>query len=240
MLIKSALASDYSGVRTIPSTQQPVAGIEFIQKVTLIDYQSTPSGGGTGPVTANPTSLIVDAPSWANFFRYRTIQFSFGAFAPQNGDTLFLNLRKNTQTLNSTARYTLLEAVVGASAVTYTQGSSSGTSANQICTVATAAASTSSFIQRVDVFVSPTGVIAETRTGNMGTSIAGGFQRFSASLASTGAGGSAYNIPAYLEGDNPGVILVHNSLSRFVAPHGGAANALVNYKLDCSIYGWLR
>lgn len=237
MLIKSALASDYSGVRTVPSSQQPASAVEFIQKITLLDYSA-----GTyivSPTSAGPTSIVVDAPIWANFTRYKKIQFSFGPFTASTTDQPYMNVRKNLTTINTTQKYFQYEAISGTASSSYGVSTGSGTTSIPYYGLNLGVASSSPFIRSLDIFLTQLGGYADVIVGNMGTNLASSIGKFNFTGVNTS--GSSYNIPLFLEGDSPGVVLNFSSLTtRFAPPHSGAGNILQNYKFDCSIYGWLK
>ena len=221
MLLKPSLATDYSGVNTIPLTVTPRAAVELIQTVTIVDF-AVPS-----PSTAwNPITITIDAPSWANFARYKKIQFSIGSVGGTTTQIIYVQTRRNFANYTATKYYTL-EAITTTAAIDYQTTSASG--AVPLHTNANLA---TNHIKQCDIFMTQVGGYAETTLGNFATLVAGSISRANFSILNQLAG-----LPGYTERDTIGIQLFN---STFFRPPGTGNYQLRNYKLECNIYGWLR
>lgn len=236
MLIKTAQATDYSGVSNIPLNQAPVPAVEFIQKTNIMDF--TPSASTEGPLSpflTFPTIVQIDLPSWANFSRYKKIQFSFGSFTSGGGDIVGLLLRKNNQTYNTSTKYYQTQLVTGTTSISFT-----GTSVTSGLIPSQGSFNTTASVyynRHLDVYLTQTGGLMETAIGNHNGSLS--YTVAMTNFSFSNIVSSSY-LPGYLDSDSPGVTLQFSSGSTFYPPQGGAASRLVDYKFDCSVYGWLR
>ena len=221
MLLKPSLATDYSGVNTIPLKVTPRAAVELIQTVTIADFAAV-----SPLVTWQPKTITIDAPSWANFARYKTIQFSIGSVGGNTTQVTSLQTRRNFIGYN-TSKYFTLEAITAAATINY-QNTSSDLVPLHISTDLT-----TNYIKQCDIFMTQLGGYAETTLGNYTTLVAGSISKTNFSIDPQPVEYS----PGYTERDTIGIQLVAGNLFR--VPMAGNI-PLRNYKLECNIYGWLR
>ena len=222
MFLKSPLATDYTGVPIIPSTATPRAAVEFIQTINIVDFSVL------SPLnTWQPTSITVDAPSWANFARYKKIQFSIGSVGGSaSSPTTNLQTRRNNTNYTATKPW-FFEGTTGASATGYNQGSST--------TAVPLHASVDMrfyYIKQTDIFMTQLGGYCETTLGYSGTLSVGSIARTTFSIINPSSSG----VPGYVETDTIGIQL-NTSSGTFRGPE---LSNIKDYRLECNIYGWLR
>ena len=223
MLLKPSLATDYSGVNTIPLTVTPRAAVELIQTVTIVDF-AVPS-----PSTAwNPITITIDAPSWANFARYKKIQFSIGSVGGSTTQITYLQTRRNFTNYTANKFYAF-DAITTSAAINY-QNSNSTNGGPLHVEIDT----TLNFIKQCDIFMTQLGGYAETTLGNYTTLVNGSISRTNFFIQNPQVAG----LPAYTERDTIGIQLTPSG-GNFRLPMVNN-NQLRNYKLECNIYGWLR
>lgn len=229
MLLKSSQLTDYGDPSAAVLMVPPRAAVEFIQTVTILDFSYSPVGTALAPSIIN-----VDVPTWANFKRYKKIQFSFGSFAPSGTGTMNLRTRRNFFTYDNTKYFTTF-APTGTASLTY-----SNTSASTTINMTTSSAVTpTSYIRQLDIFLSQMGGDTECLLGaRQGTHVISNINRTNFSFINP----ERTSFPGYLEADIPGVQLFFDGSGTTFRPpdFGNASVQLNNYKLDCNIYGWLR
>ncbi len=221
MLLKPSLATDYSGVNTIPLTVTPRAAVELIQTVIIADYAVNPLN------TWGPTTITIDAPSWANFDRYKKIQFSIGAVGGNTTQITNFQTRRNF-TNYTAAKYYIHEAITSTAGISYTNTSSSSAVPLHI-----SATFTTSYIKHCDIFMTQFGGYCETTLGHQSSLVIGSISRTTFSITNQFAG-----VPGYAERDTIGIQLSKNS-GVFSRP-STSNTPIGSYKLECNIYGWLR
>ena len=223
MLLKPSLATDYSGVNTIPLKVTPRAAVELIQTVTIVDFAVI-----SPLVSWEPTTITIDAPSWANFARYKKIQFSIGSVGGTGTQITLFQTRRNFTNYTATKFY-VLEAITAAATINYQNTNSpSGVPLHNSTGL------TTDYIKQCDIFMTQVGGYAETTLGNVSTLVAGSISRTNFSILNAQLAG----LPGYTERDTIGIQLLVNG-NNFRVP-GTGNNQLRNYKLECNIYGWLR
>ena len=222
MLLKPSLATDYSGVNTIPLTVTPRAAVELIQTVTIVDFAVI-----SPLVTWIPTTITIDAPSWANFARYKKIQFSIGSVGGTGTQITQFQTRRNF-TNYTTNKFYVLEAITTTAAITY-----SNTNSNSAVPLHISTNLSTNHIKQCDIFMTQVGGYVETTLGNVSTLVNGSISRTNFSILNAQLNG----LPGYTERDTIGIQLFN---STFFRPPGTGNYQLRNYKLECNIYGWLR
>jgi len=224
MLLKTPLATDYSGV-TISSVATPRAAVELIQTVTIADFPNN-------SVAANffgPGTITIDAPVWANFARYKKIQFSMGPVGCNATTLINIQTRRNASNYTAT-KFFKLETITTASISLVTNGSSS----TDVPLTVSNIDFTLSFLKQTDIFMTQFGGYAETTIGNQTTFIAGSISRTNFSIPN-----AADNLlPGYSESDQIGIQFSCGG-NQFRQPNI-SNQPLRNFKLECNIYGWLR
>ena len=225
MLLKPSLATDYSGVNTIPLKVTPRAAVELIQTVTIVDFAVL-----TPLVTWSPATITIDAPSWANFARYKKIQFSIGSVGGTGTQVTLFQTRRNFTNYTATKFY-VLEAITAAATINYQNTNSPSGVPLHIST-----GLTTDYIKQCDIFMTQVGGYAETTMGNYTTLVAGSISRTNFSILNPQY--SLAGLPGYTERDTIGIQLFPNT-NNFRVPMVGNI-PLRNYKLECNIYGWLR
>jgi hypothetical protein len=224
MFLKSPLATDYSGVPIIPSTATPRAAVEFIQTINIVDFSVF------SPLnTWQPTSITVDAPSWANFARYKKIQFSIGSVGGSTTQITNLQTRRNFINYTASKQY-LLESITSTTTLVYTR-----TSSSTAVPLHVAAALTTNYIRQTDIFMTQLGGYCETVLGYHSSTLpTNSIVRTTFSILNS----SSNYIPGYTETDTIGIQLNTNT-GTFRPPETGSYQIL-DYRLECNIYGWLR
>lgn len=232
MLIKTSNAVDYSGVQSPLLTPRPA--VEFLQTIVLSEYHSSTGAGATLPTGSSvfgASVIAVDAPSWANFKRYKRIQFSIGSFGASASDTLMLNTRRNFLTYSAT-KYFTREAITATTTITYTNTSST----TSVELAATVTASTGA-VRQLDVYLSQMGGNVETFQGDTGAAlITGNINRTNFTMVNPGNA----SLPGFAETDIPGIQLFFSGGNVFRPMRFGSATQTSDYTLECNIYGWLR
>lgn len=225
MLLKSPLATDYTGVPIIPSTAIPRAAVEFIQTVNIVDFSVL------SPLnTWAPSTITIDAPSWANFARYKRIQFSIGAVGGSTNQITNLQTRRNNTNYTAVKSYLIESILANTPSINYIASNVSGGVPLHVNT-----ALDSYYIRQSDIFMTQLGGYCETTLGyHTGTLPSGSMARTTFSILNP----SSSNIPGYTETDIIGIQL-NTSAGTFRAPEF-SANQLRDYRLECNIYGWLR
>lgn len=234
MLLKTSNATDYSGVFNPTVTPRPA--VEFLQTVVLADFNyvnTTTLQSGAGGTGWGATIIAVDAPSWANFKRYKRIQFSFGGFGASASDTLNMNTRRNGIVYSGT-KYATREAITAA---TPTVAWTSASVTTAVPLAATVTASTGA-IRQLDIYLTQLGGYAECFQGdNAAVLIAGNINRTNFSMRHDGNAA----LPGYLDTDVPGVQLAYTTATTLFRPMRiNGATQQTDYTLECNIYGWLR
>jgi hypothetical protein len=225
MLFKSPLATDYTGVPIIPSTATPRAAVEFIQTINIVDFSVL------SPLVAwQPTSITIDAPSWANFARYKKIQFSIGSVGGSTNPIITnLQTRRNNTNYIASKQYTI-ESITSTSVLVYTQ-----TSSATAVPLHVAVDFTSNYIRQTDIFITQLGGYCETIMGRHSSTMpTNSIIRTTFSILNS----SSNYIPGYTETDTIGIQLNTDS-GTFRPPETGSIQ-ISDYRLECNIYGWLR
>ena len=231
MLLKTSNATDYSGVPSPLLTPRPA--VEFLQTVTLVDYQAglnTFVGIGGASLTL-PSIFAIDAPQWANFKRYKRIQFSIGAVGSTASDTLVMNTRRNGITYSATKIFTR-ESITATTSIVYTNTSSS--TAVELCGTVT---NTTGAVRQLDIFLTQIGGSAECFQGDTQAILnTGNISRTNFTIVNN----TSSALPGYIDTDVPGIQLGFASTAAFRPPRFAGAGQLTDYVLECNIYGWLR
>lgn len=239
MLLKSSLATDYSGVPTRPTSLTPQPALEFIQRTTIVDFTGTTSTSAPlGNLNIFPFQIVIDLPAWANFSRYNIIQFSLGAFTTTNGssDRPTLLLRRNNITSSSTF-VSMAEAI--ASTTTSLRINTNSGAATLIADTVGNSTSTN-YVRNMDIFVTQHGVYTETNLGNFSSfNSLSPLNRSTATTYQTGI--SSVTVPGFLDNDTVGILLGFSGGGAFGPPANATAGGRTSdYRLDCTAYGWLR
>jgi hypothetical protein len=225
MFLKSPLATDYTGVPIIPSTATPRAAVEFIQTINIVDFSVI-----SPLVTWQPTSITVDAPSWANFARYKKIQFSIGSVGGSTTQITNLQTRRNNTNYTATKQYLLESITSNTPTLVYTV-----TNSSTAVPLHVQATFTTNYIRQTDIFMTQLGGYCETAMGYHSSTLpTNSIVRTTFSILNPSSSG----VPGYVETDTIGIQL-NTSTGTFRPPETGG-NQIRDYRLECNIYGWLR